>query len=131
MLSIQNLSYFNIGNFNGFVTLYDLDKNLISLDKFNNGIKSSKKYIIYEKKKNDDNIFYRMPTDCEMHTETIVTESCWFWYYENTGRTEIINCTYDYNTISYQTCDTNGEGGGGSSSETKIVEEEDGKMEKT
>jgi hypothetical protein len=120
----QNLSYFNIGNFNGFVTLYDLDKNLISLDKFNNGIKSSKKYIIYEKKKNDDNIFYRMPTDCEMHTETIVTESCWFWYYENTGRTEIINCTYDYNTISYQTCDTNGEGGGGSSSETKIVEEE-------
>jgi hypothetical protein len=121
----QNLSYFNVGNFNGFVTLYDLDKNLISLNKFNDGIKSSKQYTIYKKKKNDDNVFYRMPTDCEMHTETIVTESCWFWYYHNTGTTEIISCDYDYNTVTYQTCDTNGGGGsGGSTSETTIIEEE-------
>ena len=117
----QNLSYFDIGNFNGFVTLYDLDKNIISLNKFNNGIKSKKQYTIYEKKKNDDNVFYRMPTDCEMHTETIVTESCWFWYYHETNTTEIITCSYSYDTVTYQTCDTSGEGTSGN---TVITEEE-------
>ena len=34
MPDFQNLSFFKIGNFNGFVTLYDLNKNLISLNKF-------------------------------------------------------------------------------------------------
>ena len=106
------LNYTNPSELNGFVTLYDMDKRLISVNRYNNGKLSKGTYDIIKKKdkNNIDNL--RVDEGCEMVEETIQTIGCWFWLYES-GQVEIISCeTVGYETISYEVCD-GGDGGGG------------------
>ncbi len=120
MPNFEQLNYYDTDTFHGFITKYDLNKNVIAVDRFINGIKSQGNFTIRNKKKND--LLSRANEGCLEVTETIETELCAFWYNPDTlGDVEIIACFVEYSEITYEDCgDSSGDTGGGGTTTIRI-----------
>lgn len=116
----NNLSYNDLKNYSGFITKFDLNKNVLSVDKYSNGIKSKVKYSFKDNKKSD--LLSKVDESCTTVTETIIVENCIYWEYESTGRIEIIECWIDDISQSYISCSEDGSGNEGYTSHTNNEE---------
>ena len=110
--NFELLNYYDTDNFHGFITKYDLNKNVIAIDRFINGVKSENKFTINEKKKSD--LLGKVDEECNVSSEIIRTEDCMFWYNPKTvddpikkGDVEIITCSYTTSVIYYNSCGGN------------------------
>lgn len=113
--NFELLNYYDTDNFHGFITKYDLNKNVIAVDRFINGIKSEDNFTIKEKKKSD--LLGKADEECNVSSELIRTEDCMFWYNPDTvddpikkGNVEIITCSYTTSVIYYNSCGGNSGG---------------------
>lgn len=110
MLDFEKLSYNETKNFHGFITKYDLNKNVISVDRYINGVKSEESYSV----KNGKNsaLLSKVNEDCIDIIEETVTEYCMFWYNPITlDEVEIISCTYVQTFNTYTSCGGNSNSG--------------------
>ncbi len=108
--NFELLNYYDTDNFHGFITKYDLNKNVMAVDRFINGIKSKAQYSVRDKKKSD--LLGRADEECTISTEIINNEECQFWYNPDTvndperkGDVEIITCNYTTTVLEYNSCE--------------------------
>jgi hypothetical protein len=111
--NFEQLNYYDTANFHGFITKYDLNNNVIAVDRFINGVKSQGQYNIKDKKKTD--LLSKANEGCENITETNGIRYCSFWYNpDNLDDVEIIDCNIEYETTTYEDCSgSSGDGVGG------------------
>ncbi|WKD85692.1 hypothetical protein KCTC32516_01037 [Polaribacter huanghezhanensis] len=120
--NFEQLNYYDTDTFHGFITKYDLNKNVIAVNRFINGIKTQGNFTIKDKKKND--LLSRANEDCLLVSESITTEYCMFWYNpDNFDEVEIIICNTDTQTITYEDCSGSSGGGGGGGTTTISIED--------
>ncbi len=132
MIDFDVLSTNNIKDFTGFVTVFDIDKNMTSVGRYMDGEKSKRKYqyASNEETKGDGLLPYVEPS-CLLRVESYMCTRTCYWV----GNPDnIISCTgWDCEVDYYYTC-VDGEDGGGnpdegsnsySSSTTVKVEAED------
>ncbi len=117
--NLEQLTYFNSTEFNGFITLYDLNKNVINGNRYIDGKKTEDNYTVLDKKDALD-LHARMPLACEVHTETIIIKKRWFWIYPN-GMEETIHIEYVFQNVDYQICSSNGTPTQNGSSSTTVI----------
>lgn len=117
----NQLNYVNPVRFNGYVTLYDMDKNQIEVNRYKDGILSKGSYDIVKKKDRNSIDNLRVDEGCEMETETTIIKHSWFWIYSD-GSTETISTYYEYIETQYEVCDGESSGGAGGGSSVINVE---------
>lgn len=114
------VEYYNLSAFNGFITTYDLNGELLNIERYINGQKSNHIYTLKTKKHSNDFYSQKVPEECEQVTELITIETCYFWIYNDGTRGPNIDCYYHSEPNTYEVCEV---GGGGSGGSTYIEEE--------
>ena len=74
-VDFKEISHTELYNFSGFVSTYDLNKNVIDIKRYNNGIDINQKLSIKDKSKNED-LFAKVNEDTWEYTETTCTRGC-------------------------------------------------------
>lgn len=121
MPNFEQLNYYDTDTFHGFITKYDLNKNVIAVDRYINGLKSQEQYTVKNKTKKEMDLLSRADESCTTETETIVTETCAFWYNTETLDVTIIYCDYKYDYMTYTVCGgSSGDTGGGGTTTISI-----------
>ena len=116
-VDFKEISHTELYNFSGFVSTYDLNKNVIDIKRYNNGIDINQKLSIKDKSKNED-LFAKVNEDTWEYTETTCTRGCWYWEYES-GRIEVISCSaWSCTTTTYTGSRSSGGSGNGGGTST-------------
>lgn len=112
-VDFKNISHTELYNFTGFVTLYDLNKNVLDIKQYNKGEDTLKKISIGSKSKDENSVLARVDESTWEYTETICTRGCWYWEYSN-GSRETISCSpWECTTTTYSGSGGNGSGNSG------------------
>ncbi len=118
-VNYQSLSHKNLLNFSGFITKYDINKNIININYYKSGKDTYQKIKTSNKKK--DNLLSRADENTVEYSETWCTRWC-VTYRGQDGSIEYGNCTeYDCHTSYYYISDgsnSNSNGGNGDGNNT-------------
>lgn len=101
-IDFENISHTELYGFSGFITQYDLNKNVLEIKKYNKGKDTSQKPRI--KTKNETSQFNRAQDEDGTSTfsETICTRGCWYWEYSDGSRETITCSAWSCTTTTYQ-----------------------------
>lgn len=121
-VNYQNLSHKELLNFSGFITEYDINKNIVAINYYKNGEDTYQKVKISNKKK--DNLLSKANENSEEFSETYCNRWC-VTYRGQDGSIEYGNCTDWVCHTSYYYLDegsnSNNNGGNGDGNNTSYT----------
>lgn len=122
-VDFKEIFHTELYNFSGFITQYDLNKNVLNAKRYDNG-KDTNQVLRIKK----DNELLNRSVDEEgtsEFSETICTRGCWYWEYQD-GSREYISCSpWVCNTTTYEVAGGNNGGSSFSYNTNEKVEKID------
>lgn len=111
-VDFNSISHTELYNFSGFVTEYDLNKNVLGIKQYNKGKDTENEIFLKTKSKEENSIFARADESTWEYTETICTRGCWYWEYTDGSRENISCSPYSCTTTTYSGGNFGGGGNG-------------------
>jgi len=116
-LNFKMISHKELIGFSGFVTTFNLNKQVISVKEIKDGVNTFKKIKYKEKTNNDNSLMSREDEPDNATSETICTRTCWYEEYSDGSRKYFFCGSWVCTDISYSATGNGGSGGGSGANE--------------